>query len=168
MLIATLSLILSSCQQDSWVSGTLDYTFNTQTANSGYFETGKILYPDDISLSDYASFINDYYMERSFIKITGDFLRGDVINGLRLDVAGVGKYDFADIPVYEDKEYFVLIDSRESRDFYNFMYKAFTQMRATGKHDIIVSGFVYDKNGYPVRSGIQIEFYNDLSVNVRD
>ncbi len=169
ILIASLSLFLSSCVEDSWTSGTLDYTFTAQTSSSGYFEARKILYPADIGFDEYASSINDFYMVRSVIKITGDFYRGDVINGLRIDIAGVGKYDFQDISIYEDKESFVLIDSRDNREFYDFMYRAFAQMRASGKHDIIVSGFLYDKADFPVSNGrIQIEFYNDLDVNVRN
>lgn len=169
ILITTLSIFLSSCQQDSWIKGTIDYSFNSVSANSGYFESRKILYPTDIQFDEYVNFVNDFYMVRSFVKVTGDFLRGDVINGLRIDIAGVGKYDFADIPVYEDKEYFILIDTQDNRNFYDFMYRAFTQMKVSGKQDIIVSGFVYDKNGYPIPpSGIRIEFYNDLDVNVRN
>lgn len=168
ILIASLSLLLSSCEQDTWTTGTLDYNFNAQTSNSGYFEAGSIFYPTNISVNEYTNQINDFYMVRSVVKVTGDFYRGDVIKGLRIDIDGVGKYDFADIPIYEDKEYFVLIDSKESRNFYDFMYKAFGQMAVSGKHDIIVSGFLYDKSGYPVRSSIRLEFYNDLDVNVRN
>jgi hypothetical protein len=167
ILIASLSLFLSSCTEDSWTTGTLDYTFRPQTSSSGYFEAGSVYYPADISINDYANSINDFYMVRSVVKITGDFYRGDVIHGLRIDIAGVGKYDFNDIPIYEDNEYFVLIDSSKDQYFYNFMYNAFDQMKFSGKHDVIVSGFLYDKNGYTVSgTKVQIEFYNDLDVNV--
>jgi hypothetical protein len=167
ILIAFLSLLLSSCTEDSWTTGTLDYTFRPQTSSSGYFEAGSIYYPADISTNDYANAINDFYMVSSFVQITGELKRGDVIHGLRIDIDGVGKYDFNDIPIYEDNEYFVLVDSSKNRDFYNFMYNAFNQMKFSGKHDIIVSGFLYDKNGYTVPgSKVQIEFYNDLNVNV--
>ncbi len=165
-LIACLTLLLSSCVENSWTDGTLDYSFSPTTDSKGYFEGRAVLYTNSIKLDTYADYINSLNMKRSILDITGDFYAGDAIDGLELDVDGVGVYRFSTIyiPTGNTK---VTFDSYYDSNFGEFMSRAFDYMSSSGMHDIIASGFLVNKNGGVVsNSRINLDFYNDLNVNI--
>lgn len=172
-LVAFLVVFFTSCVEDTWTTGTLDYRLSTTTGTSGYFEGGDIFYSSDLKLNSYAEYINHFNSTRAILKITGDFYVGDVISGLELDVDGVGIYRFGNIQITPSDigNYITIADSYSYDDsaFNNYMYNVFDYMSRYGKHDVMISGFLYDRNGVPI-SGTPIDFYfyNDLDVNVRD
>jgi len=160
-------LLLSSCAKDTWTQGTLDYKFVPITSRNGYFEERQVAYSEDIAIQGRASRINDFNFLGSKVMVTGDVLAGDVIRGLMIDIAGVGQYSFPDIPVTQSGWSIYIVDSSTRADYYNFMLDTFGALRASGKQDIIVSGYLQDQYGYAVQNArVEVDLYNDLDVNV--
>ena len=169
LLIASLSLFLSSCVQDSWTDGTLDYTFSPKTDSYGYFTSNGVYYNSDIYINTYANYINYFNFNRSVVKISGNFYAGDLIDGLEIDIDRVGVYripSFAITSNNVDQE-ITIVDSYYDSSFNSFMAQAFNVMSTYGSHDVIVRGYVLNRNNSPVvNCQVYVDFYNDLDVNV--
>lgn len=162
-----LILLLSSCQnEEKWVDGTLDYSMTQTTDNSGYFETGGIFTYNDIDInSGYFDYINKVAFRRSVLEVTGNIIAGDVIRNMRVDVNGTGIFVVGDVYVNQDGKVTVL-DSEYISGYYNFMFDSFNVMNNTGKHDIIVYGYLTNNGRAVSNARLTITFYNDLDIRV--
>jgi hypothetical protein len=168
-LIVALTLLVTSCEKDIVTRGALDYKFMPVTASDGYFENRQVAYPEDIEITGSARSINDFSLLGSTVEVTGNLVAGDVVRGVVIDVDGVGVYRIPDVPVFKDGEIITIADSRNNAAFHHFMFDAMDYMSRYGKQDIIVSGYLEDRYGRPVRGAtVEINIYNDLEVRAND
>lgn len=165
LLLTCIVVLLSSCDSTQWSDGTLDYSFDTTTSRLGYFECGDVFTTSDVGINVDADYVDQVRLTRSVIEITGKLYRGDIIRGLKVDVDNVGVLSFPDIAVERDG-YVLISDTRYDNGYYNFMYDAITYLSRFNKHDIIISGYLYNTQlGYVATNPITIRVTNDVDVH---
>lgn len=160
-------LIFTSCSNDDdyWVNSSIDMPFLLQTDKNGYFEPSEIY---EFRLSDLTNIkhsreeIREIRLTDTRIEISGDFVAGDVIEGLEIYIEGISTYKVPKIRIANNC-ISVTIDDAYSPGLFAFMADAMDKLNYTGKVYIRCSGF-----HNIARADIDIIIKNDLRVLVFD
>lgn len=167
VLTLIVGLIFTSCSKDDdyWVNSSIDMPFLLQTEKDGYFEPSAMY---EFKLSDLTNIkhsredIREIRLTDTWIEIRGNFVAGDVIEGLEIYIEGIGTHKVPKIRIANNGTSFT-IDNTDSPGLFAFMADAMDKLDYTGKVHVTCSGF------YNVAwANIDIIIKNDLRVLVSD